>query len=77
MLVENQSKAKKARKLREQIKEVEAQIEGLSETGPTGVETETHILNVKMNLVYKHSQLVMEYAVLTGNDGSKIAMPEA
>ncbi|MEC8066727.1 MAG: hypothetical protein VX154_02600 [Pseudomonadota bacterium] len=77
MLVENQSKAKKARKLRKQIKKVEAQIEDVSQRIAKDEGTEKSILNVKMNLVYKHSQLVMEYAVLTGNDGSKIAMPEA
>lgn len=77
MLVENQSKAKKARKLRKQIKNVEAQIEDVSQRIAKDEGTEKSILNVKMNLVYKHSQLVMEYAVLTGNDGSKIAMPEA
>ncbi|MAF30766.1 MAG: hypothetical protein CMF60_00975 [Magnetococcales bacterium] len=77
MLVENQSKAKKARKLRKQIKNVEAQIEDVSQRIAKDEGTEKSILNAKMNLVYKHSQLVMEYAVLTGNDGSKIAMPEA
>lgn len=77
MLVENQTKAKKARKLRKQIKEVEAQIEDVSQRIAKDEGTEKSILNVKMNLVYKHSQLVMEYAVLTGNDGSKVAMPEA
>lgn len=77
MLVENQTKAKQARKLRKQIKEVEAQIEDVSQRIAKDEGTEKSILNVKMNLVYKHSQLVMEYAVLTGNDGSKIAMPEA